>query len=352
MYPALTVAEALRERAPADEVWYVGRQEGIERTLAERAGLPFEPVPSAPVRGAGPLRLLGNLADLLKGVGAAHRALGRLRPDAVFATGGYVSVPVVVAGWLRRIPSMIYLPDMEPGLAVKALALVAKRIAVTNEEAARFFRRSKVVVTGYPVRKEFVTLSREEARRRMGLAGGKTLLVFGGSRGAAALNAAVSGSLDELLEIAELIHVCGDQDYAALSGRRAALPVDKQARYHLFEYLHDLPAAVQAADLVVSRAGASILGEFTVAGAPSILVPYPFAGQHQMNNARYLAERGAAVVVENENLEKMLFPTVRDLLGDEGRRSAMRQSALRLARPDAANRLADILRNLPASEAA
>jgi UDP-N-acetylglucosamine--N-acetylmuramyl-(pentapeptide) pyrophosphoryl-undecaprenol N-acetylglucosamine transferase len=351
VYPALTVAQALRERAPADEIWYMGREQGIERTLAERAGLPFEAVPAAPVVGAGPLRLLGNLADLLKGVGVAHQALRRLRPDAVFATGGYVSVPIVVAAWLRRIPSMIYLPDMEPGLAVKSLALITKRIAVTNEQAAKFFPARKVVITGYPVRQEFASLGREEARKRLGMTGDRTLLVFGGSRGASALNAAVECSLDELLGIADLIHVCGSQDHAKLSERRSALPADKQARYHLFEYLHDLPAAVKSADLVVSRAGASILGEFTVAGAPSILVPYPFAGQHQMNNARYLADRGAAVILDNEAVEKALLPTVRGLLGDESRRADMRHSALRLARPDAAHRLAEMLTNLPATEA-
>jgi UDP-N-acetylglucosamine--N-acetylmuramyl-(pentapeptide) pyrophosphoryl-undecaprenol N-acetylglucosamine transferase len=351
VYPALTVAQAIRERAPADEIWYMGREQGIERTLAEQAGLPFEAIPAAPVRGAGPLRLLGNLADLLKGVSAAHNALRRLRPDAVFATGGYVSVPVVVAAWLRRIPSMVYLPDMEPGLAVRALALIAKRIAVTNEEAAKFFAARKVTVTGYPVRAEFGTLGRDEARGRLGVGAGKALLVFGGSRGASALNTAVERSLEDLLEIAEVIHVCGKEDYAALSQRRSALPADKQARYHLFEYLHDLPAAVKAADLVISRAGASILGEFTLAGAPSILVPYPYAGQHQMNNARYLTEYGAAVIVENDAVDRLLFQTARDLLGDGLRRAAMRQSALKLARPDAAHRLAEILKNLPTAEA-
>jgi UDP-N-acetylglucosamine--N-acetylmuramyl-(pentapeptide) pyrophosphoryl-undecaprenol N-acetylglucosamine transferase len=351
VYPALTVAQALRERAPADEIWYVGREQGIERSLAERAGLPFEAVPAAPVRGAGPLRLLGNIADLMKGIAAAHRLLRRLRPDAVFATGGYVSVPVVVAAWLRRIPSMIYLPDMEPGLAVKALALIAKRIAVTNEEAARFFPACRTVVTGYPVRAEFATLSRDEARKQLDLSESKALLVFGGSRGASALNTAVERSLSELLEIAEVLHVCGNVDFARLSQRRSALSAEEQTRYRLFEYLHDLPAAVKAADLVVSRAGASVLGEFTTAGAPSILVPYPFAGQHQMNNARYLAERGAAVIVDNDDVGKSLFLIARELLGDEGRRATMRQSALRLARPDAAHRLAEILRNLPTAEA-
>ncbi len=325
----------------------MGRGNSIEQTLAERAGLPFAAVPAAPVRGAGPVRLALNVANLVRGTYRATGILRRLRPDAIFATGGYVSVPVVVAGYLLRVPTLIYLPDMEPGLAVKALARIATRVAVTAQEAARYFHPGKVVVTGYPVRDEFVSLSRHAARQRLALTDDKVVLVFGGSRGAKAINAAVEGALEHILDMAQLVHVCGEADHAALSERRASLPADKQARYHLFAYLHDLPAAVVAADLVVSRAGASVLGEFTAAGVPAILAPYPYAGRHQATNARYLADHGAAIVIENERLGADLLPTLRDLLADDARREAMRQSARRLARPDAAQALARILRSLP-----
>lgn len=328
----------------------MGRSNSIEQTLAERAGLPFAAVPAAPVRGTGPARLAVNLINLARGTYRAAGVLRRLRPDAIFATGGYVSVPIVVAGWLLRAPTLIYLPDMEPGLAVKALARIATRVAVTAEEAAHYFRPDKVIVTGYPVRDEFVSLTPDTARQRLSLAAGKVVLVFGGSRGASALNKAVEGALEHILDMAQLVHVCGEGDYEALAAHRMALPVDKQARYHLFTYLHDLPAAVIAADLVVSRAGASVLGEFTAAGVPAILVPYPYAGRHQAVNARYLADHGAAIVIENDRLAEDLLPTLRDLLADDARREAMRQNARRLARPDAAQTLAQVLRLLPASK--
>jgi len=350
VYPALAVAQALRAGGHDDEVWYMGRSNSIEQALAERAGLPFAAVPAAPVRGAGPVRLALNLINLARGACRAAAILRRLRPDAIFATGGYVSVPVVVAGWLHRVPTLIYLPDMEPGLAVKALARMATKVAVTAQEAARYFRADKVIVTGYPVREEFTALERASARQRLSLADGKVVLVFGGSRGASALNEAVEAALEDILQMAELVHVCGEGDYGALSARRASLPADKQARYHLFAYLHDLPAAVVAADLVVSRAGASVLGEFTAAGVPSILVPYPYAGRHQMTNARYLADQGAAIVIENDRLGADLLPALRRLLADDARREAMRQNARRLARPDAARALAQILRSLPAGK--
>jgi len=354
VYPSLAVAHALRESAPDDELWYMGRAEGVERALAERAGLAYIAVSAAPVRGTGPLRLLKNLASLLQGTTAAYSALRRVHPDAIFSTGGYVSVPVVLGGWLLRIPSLLYLPDLEPGLAVRALAHVAKRVAVTNEEAAQHFKAAKVVITGYPVRSEFTTLSREEARRRFSVSADKVLLAFGGSRGASAINTAVEQALEGLLEIGEVLHVCGAQDSDRLEARRQELPGDRRARYHLFDYLHeDMPAALKAADLVISRAGASILGEFTTAGVAAILVPYPYAGQHQRQNAEYLADRGAAVILENDQLSGgTLLSVVSDLVQDESRLEALKQNAARLARPDAAPRLATHLRSLASGKVA
>ncbi len=125
----------------------MGRGNSIEQTLAEREGLPFAAIPAAPVRGAGPVRLILNFVNLARGTCRAAAILRRLQPNAIFATGGYVSVPVVVAGWLLGVPTLIYLPDMEPGLAVKALARIATRVAVTAEQAARYFRQDKVIVT-------------------------------------------------------------------------------------------------------------------------------------------------------------------------------------------------------------
>jgi UDP-N-acetylglucosamine--N-acetylmuramyl-(pentapeptide) pyrophosphoryl-undecaprenol N-acetylglucosamine transferase len=290
--------------------------------------------------------------DLVQGTYAAWRTMKRTRPDAIFATGGFVSVPVVVAGWLRGIPSLVYLPDLEPGLAVKALARIAKRIAVTTEESTGFFQPSNVILSGYPVRSAFGSLSRDDARKRLGLGDGKVVLVFGGSRGAHAINVAVQGVLESLLGLCELVHVCGQEDFAALSETRDRLAQPIQARYHLHAYLHDeMPAAIKAADLVVSRSGASVLGEFTAAGVPSVLVPYPYAGEHQRKNAAYLQERRAAVVIGNGDLSSALLPTVRALLADESRLRNMKECAARLGRPDAAARLASLLRLLPSEKA-
>jgi UDP-N-acetylglucosamine--N-acetylmuramyl-(pentapeptide) pyrophosphoryl-undecaprenol N-acetylglucosamine transferase len=268
-------------------------------------------------------------------------------------------VPVVLAGWLRRVPILIYLPDIEPGLAVRFLARFADRVAVSFEEVARYFAAGQVVVTGYPVRPELLAADPVEvgqvsipatrrpspiARARLDLEPGrKTLLVFGGSHGARSINVAVSEIAAELAEEYQVLHIAGREDEHWLQARREELPDHLRRRYRVYAYLHqEMADALAAADLVVARAGAATLGEFPAVGLPSLLVPYPYAGQHQWLNADYLAQAGAAVVVDDADLSRgVLLPTIRRLLDDEATLLEMRANARRLARPEAAWRIAD-----------
>jgi UDP-N-acetylglucosamine--N-acetylmuramyl-(pentapeptide) pyrophosphoryl-undecaprenol N-acetylglucosamine transferase len=238
---------------------------------------------------------------------------------------------------------------MEPGMAIRVLAHFANRIAVTAEPAASHFRAGQAVVTGYPVRPELFERSPVEARRRLGLDDSElpVLLIFGGSQGARSINQAMGDGIELLLRVAQVIHISGQRDAEWTQARRQSLPDKLQRRYHLYDYLHqEMVDALLAADLAVSRAGASTLGECPAAGLPSVLVPYPYAGAHQWSNARYLAEAGAAVTVADDKLASSLIPTVLDLLADDGRRAAMRQAAQSLARPDAAQRIAHQLEEL------
>jgi UDP-N-acetylglucosamine--N-acetylmuramyl-(pentapeptide) pyrophosphoryl-undecaprenol N-acetylglucosamine transferase len=267
------------------------------------------------------------------------------RPEAILATGGYVCAPVVVAGWLRRVPSLVYLPDTEPGWAVRFLSPFARRVAVTVPESARFFSSRKTVCTGYPVRADVGTHTREAARAHFGIpSAGPVLLVTGGSRGALRLNQAVADSLETLLDALQVIHVCGQAHHASLASRAASLPEPVAARYHLFAYLHEMPMAMAAADLVVSRAGASVLGEYPAVGLPSVLVPLSQGHRDQERNAAYMAEHGAAVVIADAELSaERLNTMVRELLGDRSRVANMSAAARAMAQPFAARRLADEL---------
>jgi len=315
-----------------------------------RAGLPFVSISAAPIRGRAPWTVVRNLIQTLAGVRQALREIEDFGPEAIFVTGGYVSVPVVVAGWLRRVPILIYLPDIEPGLAIRVLSRLARRVAVSVEESQRYFPAHKTTVTGYPVRSELLTADKREAQKALDLEEGlKTLLVFGGSRGAHSLNLALSKVLDRLLDVCQIVHICGRLDAQWVEGQRAELPARLRARYRAYAYLHEeMALALAAADLVVARAGAATLGELPALGLPGILVPYPYAGRHQELNADYLVSHGAAVKIDDADLEKKLLPTVMELLGNEERLIRMGERARRLARPRAAQHIAQELRQLSA----
>ncbi|MBN1977967.1 MAG: UDP-N-acetylglucosamine--N-acetylmuramyl-(pentapeptide) pyrophosphoryl-undecaprenol N-acetylglucosamine transferase [Anaerolineae bacterium] len=349
VYPGLAVVQALATRATpaaegnvAPEILYVGGKGKVEEQLAARAGLRFVGVPVGGIHGLPPWQVAWNLTKLAWGWLAVLLMGLRQRPAALFATGGYASVPVALAAWMLRVPILVYLPDMEPGWAVRFVARLAARVGVTVEEAAAHFPAHKAVVTGYPVRAEFHSVDRAEARSAFGLTldEAPVLLVMGGSTGAQGINRPFCEMLEQGLELAQVIHVTGKIDWPWIQERREALPAALHARYQIHDYVHDMGKAFAAADLVVCRAGASILGELPFFGLPAVLVPYPHAWEYQRVNADWLAERGAAVRLQEERLGEELLPTLRRLLGEREARAAMAEHMQALARPDAAARLA------------
>jgi UDP-N-acetylglucosamine--N-acetylmuramyl-(pentapeptide) pyrophosphoryl-undecaprenol N-acetylglucosamine transferase len=340
---------AVEEGDVVPEILYVGGKGKVEEQLAARAGLRFVGVPVGGIHGLPPWQVAWNLIKLALGWLAVLLMGLRERPAALFATGGYASVPVALAAWMLRVPILVYLPDMEPGWAVRFIARLAARVGVTVEEAAAHFPAHKAVVTGYPVRAEFHQIDRAEARSAFGLASDEgsaelaeapVLLVMGGSTGAQGINRPFCEMLEQVLELAQVIHVTGKIDWPWIQERREALPAALHARYQVHDYVHDMGKAFAAADLAVCRAGASILGELPFFGLPAVLVPYPHAWEYQRVNADWLAERGAAVWLREERLSEDLLPTLRQLLGERETRAAMAEHMRALARPDAAARLA------------
>jgi undecaprenyldiphospho-muramoylpentapeptide beta-N-acetylglucosaminyltransferase len=330
------------------EFLWVGAIGGLEEGLVRRAGLPFVAIPGGGLHGVGLGLMLRNAVKLVRGFVQAWGIVGRFQPDALFLTGGYVSAPVALACWLRRVPILIYLPDVEPGLAIKTLAHLATRVAVTTEASRAYLPPEKVIVTGYPVRPTLRGVARATAQRTFGLDPAlKTLLVLGGSRGARSINQAIMAILEDVLAECQVIHSSGTLDWEQVAARRETLPAALKARYHAYPYLHEeMGAALAAADLAVSRAGASVLGEFPLFGLPSILVPYPHAWRYQRVNADTLAAQGAAIRLDDADLRQKLLPTVQRLLRDDAARAQMAARARALAVPDAAERLAGALRAL------
>jgi UDP-N-acetylglucosamine--N-acetylmuramyl-(pentapeptide) pyrophosphoryl-undecaprenol N-acetylglucosamine transferase len=321
--------------------------------LVARAGLPFAPVDSGQLRGRAPWIAAGNLWRIVRGVRQAQRLIRDFQPAVVFITGAYVAVPVSLAARIERVPLLIYLPDLSPGLAIRWLSRLADRVAVSFEPAARYFP-GKGVVTGYPVRPELLAASadRPGARRRMGLdERSPVLLVMGGSHGARSINQAICAGLPQLLAQAQVVHASGNLDWPWVEQEAARLSPDLRARYHPYPYLHDeLPDALAAADLLVNRSGASNLGELPAMGLPAVLVPYPHAGRHQHINADFLVEQGVARVVEDDLLGQDLVPTVLNLLADAETRQRMVTAARRLARSDAAQQIVSLMTEMARSK--
>jgi UDP-N-acetylglucosamine--N-acetylmuramyl-(pentapeptide) pyrophosphoryl-undecaprenol N-acetylglucosamine transferase len=245
---------------------------------------------------------------------------------------------------------LIFLPDLTPGLAIKLTSRLAAGVAVSFPEVGHYFP-GKAVVTGYPVRLELLAADRASARRVFGLQDDlPVLLVFGGSRGSRSINRALVSALPELLRHCQVIHISGQADWSWIANLPDLSQIAHGERYHPFPYLNkEMVQALAAADLVVARAGASVLGEFPAVRLPSVLVPYPHAGQHQQVNAAYLAQRGAAVIINDQELPTRLAPIILDLLRSPDRLAAMSQAAANLARPDGAGNIVRELRRLAGS---
>ncbi|MHB8508258.1 MAG: UDP-N-acetylglucosamine--N-acetylmuramyl-(pentapeptide) pyrophosphoryl-undecaprenol N-acetylglucosamine transferase [Candidatus Dormibacteria bacterium] len=337
IYPALAVASALTELAPGTEILYLGRGGGMEEGIVPAAGFELEGIP---MRGVQP-RLIQNLPlayQLPLSVGRAVGLMRRFRPEVVFGTGGYVVAAVGVAALLTRRPLLLQLPDAVPGRAIRVLGPRARTVYTAFAASEARLRGSHCVLSGTPLRAEVVEVARARASRTGPL---RRILVFGGSQGANRLNVALAEAMKELLQLpgVSVAHVSGAADHEWLRGFRAGLPDATRERYELMEYHPRLYELYLDADLVVGRSGGSAVAEMTVVGIPAILVPYPFAGGHQLENARPVVAAGGAVLVPDGELSgNRLLSEVRRLAGQEGaaRLQAMGAASRAMGRPGAA----------------
>jgi len=345
-YPALAVHSALLAKRPNVETLWVGGEGGMEEELVKRAGIPFQTIPAAGLHGVGLRALPGNLTKLTRGILASRRILNQFQPDVLFFTGGFVAAPMAFAG--RAIPTLLYVPDIEPGLAIKSVARFADRIAVTAADSKKYFSpKKRIVVTGYPLRADLSNWSRQDALTRFNLSSNlPILLVFGGSKGARSINNAVLDNLFTLLKMTQVIHISGTLDWPRVKEIAERLPKELADRYQAMPYLHEMGAAFAAAELVVSRSGASSLGEFPFFGLPAVLVPYPHAWRYQKVNADALAQNGAAVILKDQFLNTELIPLIKDLLENPTKRQAMRAAMQSLSKPEAAAAIASQLLEL------
>ena len=354
MYPALAVLQALNEHKPSwirdGGVLWIGGEDGMEKDILSRQDIEYRTIPAAGIHGVGIRNLPGNLTQLLRGYLKAGKIIREFKPDVLFFTGGYLAVPAAFAG--RSIPSLVFIPDIEPGLAIKTIANLSAEIAISVDESRLYTPPGKqVLVSGYPVRSDLLTWSRESALDTLNLeADIPVLLVFGGSKGARSINRALAAILGELLQDMQVVHITGKLDYEEMLINRERLTVEEKENYKVFPFMHEeMGAALKCADLVVSRSGASILGEYPAFGIPAILVPYPHSWRYQKTNAKYLADRGAAEIIRDEDLPELLLPRVKRLMKDQEQLSMMGTAMKKLAQPGAALKIAEQLISLSRS---
>lgn len=343
VYPGLSVAAALRELRPDVELLYAGTGDTQEARIVRAAGIGYAGVRAAGIRARSPWRAATGVASLIAGAGQAVRLIGRFKPRVVFATGGYGSVPIALAAAVRRVPLVLFLPDVYPGWAVRLTIRLARRIATSTEAALEFLPLAKTVVSGYPVRPEFFAINRPIARERMQLQpGGPVLLVTGGSSGAVSLNSAVARHLPQFTTLADVLHLTGRRDEARMLAYRDRLTEHQRSKYHVHGYIDDMPAAMASADLAITRAGASTIGELPAVGLPAVMVPLDLSDQAR--NARFLESQGAAVTIANDDAPTRLYAAVDAIIKEpETRLAEMHRAMTALARPTAAHTIAGLL---------
>ncbi|MFD8782533.1 glycosyltransferase [Kitasatospora sp. NPDC059599] len=361
-YPALTAVRTARARLAsvgrALDVLWVGTADSLESRVAAGEGIEFAAVATGKIRRhRNPLKMVSpaNVRDMARvplGVVQARAVVSRFDPDVVLATGGYVAVPVGIAASLCRRPLVVHEQTVRLGLANRTLAGRAARIAVSSESTVPLLpeaSRGSAVVTGNPVRPEVLTGDGDKAIQALGLHGFRrdlpTVYVTGGAQGSEQINNLVADVLPWLLAGANVIHQCGPANVDALRARSAGLPADAAARYLLTGFVGaELPDVLALADVVVSRSGAGTIAELAALGKAAVLIPLASsAGNEQAHNAGHLQDAGAAIALLGDVTADRLREAVGPLVVDAERRAAMAERARAHGRPDAADRLVDVL---------
>jgi UDP-N-acetylglucosamine--N-acetylmuramyl-(pentapeptide) pyrophosphoryl-undecaprenol N-acetylglucosamine transferase len=350
VYPGLAIAEEWARRHPDTEVVFVGTDRGLEATAVPRAGYRLRTIAARGLPRRPGLGLVKALFALLASLGQTWRILGEESPRVVVVTGGYVSGPVGLLAKLRGIPVVVQEQNSVPGATNRWLSLVAAEVHISFLESRHFFRRrDRLKVTGNPIRRSLLRQDRATAYEGLRLDPGKrTLLVFGGSRGAGSINKAMGAALSRLARVPRLqvLWQTGSDDAEWATRETAKLPI----AVRVTPFVERMEMAYAVADLAVCRAGAMTIAELTACGVPSILIPYPHATHdHQTENAKGLVDRGAAEMIADGELQgDDLARRIDALLRDEPRLRRMGRNARAFSRTNAAERITDSMETLAA----
>ncbi|WP_088809574.1 MULTISPECIES: undecaprenyldiphospho-muramoylpentapeptide beta-N-acetylglucosaminyltransferase [Listeria] len=345
VYPALAFLRECKKEYPDAEFLYIGTEKGLESDIVKHADIPFEAIEITGFKRSLSFENIKTITRFLKGVTRSKEILRDFKPDCVIGTGGYVCGPVVYAAAKLGIPTVIHEQNSVAGLTNKFLSRYADKVAICFEEVSDSFASEKIVFTGNPRASEVIRTEDAAVLSAYGLDSAKqTVLAFGGSRGAKAINEAVEQILPAWCEKDyQLLYVTGEVHYEKIKDKLAAMDLPNTISVQPFIY--DMPAVLNSVNLVISRAGATTLAELTALGLPSILIPSPYVtANHQENNARSLERNGASIVITQEELTQAnLMEKVDAIMVDETKLNKMAYAAKELGVPDAAERLVDVV---------
>jgi UDP-N-acetylglucosamine--N-acetylmuramyl-(pentapeptide) pyrophosphoryl-undecaprenol N-acetylglucosamine transferase len=348
VFPALAIAEELKRRDPDLQLMFIGRRNSVEERIAGANMIPFRSIFVEGLAGKNALRRAYSVFSAGIGLAQSLLILFRFRPQAVVGTGGFVSLPPVVAARMLKIPTLIQEQNSVPGRANLSCARFADEVVSNFEECAVLFGERSVHVTGNPIRSDFLpdrleAIDPQESRLNLGLSPNRfTIFLLGGSRGAHSLNVAMLDALPRLdPQLFQLIWMSGKDDY-----RRARDACDRAGMTAaVFQFIDDMVTAYTAADLVLSRSGANTLAEISAVGLPAIFVPYPHSvDRHQELNARAFLEADAAEIIVNDDLTgELLADRITALSDDTTALDRMSEGSKKMGRPDAAEKVVNIL---------
>ncbi|HEX3280307.1 MAG TPA: undecaprenyldiphospho-muramoylpentapeptide beta-N-acetylglucosaminyltransferase [Pyrinomonadaceae bacterium] len=343
IYPGIAVAKEIMRRHPDSEVKFVGTARGLENKLVPQAGFELSLIDSTGLKNVGVVARARGLLVLPKSLRQARALLKEFRPQVVIGAGGYVSGPVLLTASLQKLPTLVMESNALPGWTNRVLARFIDKAAVSFEAALPFFR-GKGVVTGNPVRREFFEIEQKQRDPAQ-----LSVLIFGGSQGAHAINEAMVASLPLLGEVKarlRVTHQTGEADYEKVAAGYAKASWSEHASVR--KYIDDMVAAFAEADLVISRAGATTTAELIAAGKASLMIPFPFAADdHQRKNAEALQAAGAGkMILQQELSPQRLAAEIETLVREPEKVTAMERAARALGRGDAAAKVADLVEGL------
>lgn len=350
IYPGVAIAKKILQKHPHSKILFVGTENGLEKKLIPHEGFDIQFITVEGLNKRLSKETLSSIKKVFKGFFEANKIINKFKPDVVIGTGGYVCGPVVLSASLKGIPTIIHEQNAIPGLTNKILSYFVSKIAVTFSESEKFFPKGKVVLTGNPIRENILRKIGESNKEKWGINKDKpTILAVGGSRGASRLNDFVINLIPKLIEEKiQLIFITGEREY-----ERVLRALKEKGIYDLkgiiiIPYAYNMDDALTACDLIISRAGATILSEITALGIPSILIPSPnVANNHQEYNALSLEQNGAAIVIKESQISDDVFSQqVINIAKNKDLLNKMSANAKRIAKIDAADKIYEIISEL------